>query len=153
MEVSTTVKPSEQTGKPMIGARLIVINSLGVIIANVLTNSEGRAKVLITVPKDLRFRKKNMGEVTIIAVANGYNEFINFSVPINEFDDKRARVHIPLCEIDLKRRNEPRYMNGSYHRFTVFEMLDYYAEKVGLVRQNIKSESVVPPPWSPDLLE
>ncbi|WP_141770585.1 carboxypeptidase-like regulatory domain-containing protein [Bacillus sp. MUM 116] len=151
MEVTSTVKPSMQKGKPIKGARLIVINSLGNIIANVLTNSEGKAAVSITVPKDLRFRKKNMGEVTVIAVANGYNEHINFSVPINEFDDKAARVSIPLWDIDPERRNEPIFINGSYHRFTVFEMLDYYAEKTGLVRQDIKDKSIVPPPWSSNI--
>jgi hypothetical protein len=153
MEVSTTVKPSEQTGTPIKGARLIVINSLGEIIANVLTDSKGKARVAITIPKDFRFPEKNMGEVTVMAFANGYNESLNFSVPINEFNDNRARVHFSLWEIDPKRRNEPGYINGSYHRFTVFKMLDYYAQKIGLDRQKIKDESVVPPPWSPDYIK
>ncbi|MFT4416295.1 hypothetical protein ACLM5H_20735 [Fredinandcohnia humi] len=151
MEVTSTVKPTMQVGKPIKEARLIVINSVGEIIANVLTNSDGRATVSISVPKDNRFHKKNMGEVTILAVADGYNEHINFSVPINEYNDKTAKVHIPLWEIDPNRRNEPKYINGSYHRFTVFEMLDYYAERIGLVRQNLEDKSIVPPPWSSEV--
>ena len=94
---------------------------------------------------------KNMGEVTVIAVANGYNEHINFSVPINEFNDNTGRVFITLWNIDPNRRNEPRFLNGSFHRFTVFEMLDYYAEKIGLKRQKITVDIGKESPWSSEL--
>jgi hypothetical protein len=30
-------------------------------------------------------------------------------------------------------------------------MLDYYAKKLGLKRQNIKEESITPAPWGPEL--
>lgn len=146
-KVTTTIKPYEEQGTPIRNARLIVINSLGKIIATELTNSQGEAIIPVTVPKDPRFPMKDMGEVMVIAIANGYNEFINFSVPINEFNDHTGRVSIPLWEIDPKRRNEPQFLNGEYHRFTVFEMLDYYAEKIGLKRQIINDESIVPAPW------
>ena len=150
--VSTTVQPSGHTGKPIKGARVIVINSLGEIIGHMLTSSEGIANIKVTVPKDLRFPMKNMGEVTVIAIANGYNEYINFSVPINEFGDKRASVFLPLWEVDPTTRNEPQF-NGNYHRFTVFKMLNFYADKIGLVRQNLKDKSIEPPPWSPDIIQ
>ena len=52
---------------------------------------------------------KNMGEVTVVVVANGYNEYINFSVPINEFNDKTGKVSVPLWNIDRNRRNEPQF--------------------------------------------
>ena len=94
---------------------------------------------------------KNLGEVTVIAVANGYSEQINFNVPINEFNDNTGRVFVPLSNIDPKKRNEPQFLNGSFHRLTVFEMLNYYAEKLGLSRQNIKEDSISPAPWGPDL--
>ena len=133
---------------PISNARIIVINSLGAIIGTELTNSEGEAKIPVTVHKDPRFPMKKMGEVTVIAVANGYNEYINFSVPINDFNDNSGRVSVPLWNIDPNRRNEPYFLNGSFHRLTVFEMLDYYAEKVGLKRQEITVDIGKEPPWS-----
>ncbi|WHY01953.1 hypothetical protein [Neobacillus sp. DY30] len=150
-KVMTTINPSEEQGTPINNARLVVINSLGKIIATELTNSKGEVKIPVTVPKDPRFPMKNMGEVTIIAVANGYNEHINFSVPINEFNDNTGRVSIPLRQIDPNRRNEPQFLNGSFHRFTVFETIDYYAKKIGLKRQNIKEDFIAPTPWGPEL--
>ncbi len=151
-KVTTTINQSEGQGTPISNARLIVINSLGKIIATELTNSQGEAIIPVTVPKDPRFPMKNMGEVTVIAVADGYNEHINFSVPINEFNNNTGSVSIPLWQIDPKRRNEPQFLNGSYHRFTVFKMLNYYAEKFGLKRQNIKEKSIIPAPWGPLLI-
>jgi hypothetical protein len=153
VEVHTTIMPTEEDGKPINRARVIVINPLGKIIASELTNSNGNAIIPVTVPVDSRFPKKHMGVVTIIVVADGYNEFIDFSVPVNEYNDHTGRVSIPLQEIDLTKRNEPHFFNGRFHRFTVFEMLDYYAEKACLIRQNVKDPSVYPPPWGPELIK
>jgi hypothetical protein len=150
-KVMTTVNPLGEQGTPIRNARIVVINSLGKIIATELTNSQGEAIIPVTVPKDPRFPLKNMGEVTVIAVAKGYNEHINFSVPLNEFNDHTGRVLIPLWQIDPKKRNEPQFLNGDFHRFTVFEMLDYYTKILGLKRQNIISESIAPAPWGPEL--
>ena len=147
-KVTTT---TEEHGTPISNARIIVINSLGAIIGTELTNSEGEAKIPVTVHKDPRFPMENMGEVTVIAVANGYNEHINFSVPINEYNDNTGRVFVPLWNIDPNRRNEPQFLNRSIHRFTVFEMLDDYAEKIGLKRQEISVDIGKEPPWSSDL--
>lgn len=152
VEVHTTIMPTKEDGKPINRARVIVINHLGKIIASELTNSNGDAIIPVTVPVDSRFPKKHMGVVTLIVVADGYNEFIDFSVPVNEYNDQTGRVSIPLWEIDVSRRNEPQFLNGRFHRFTVFEMLDYYAEKAGLMRQNVKDPSVYPPPWGPELI-
>jgi hypothetical protein len=152
VKVTTTVDPSGiQT--PISNARIVLINSFGEIIGTELTNSQGEAKLPVTVPKDPRFNLKKIGEVTIIVVANGYNEYIDFSVPINEFNDNTGSVSIPLWDIDPQRRNEPQFVNGSFHRFTVFEMLDNYAKKMGLKRQNIKEEGYIGPvPWGPELI-
>lgn len=147
-KVTTTF---DEQSTPIAEARIIVIDSLGKVIGTELTNSEGVAKIPVTVNKDTRFPMENMGEVTIIAVANGFNEHINFSVPVNENNDNTGRVFIPLWKIDPNRRNEPQFLNGSYHRFTVFEMLDYYAEKIGLERQEIKVDIGKEPPWSPEI--
>ena len=149
--LSAKVTTFEEQGTPISNSRIIVINSLGEIIGTELTNSDGEAKIPVSVHKDPRFLMKNMGEVTVIAVANGYNEHINFSVPINEFSDNTGSVSIPLWKIDPNRRNEPQFIHGSFHRLTVFEMLDYYAKKIGLKRQNIKEDSILPAPWGPEL--
>jgi hypothetical protein len=147
LNAKVTTTPEEH-GTPISNARIIVVNSLGEIIGTMLTNPEGEANIPITVHKDPRFPMKNIGEVTIIAVANGYNEYIDFSVPINELNDNTGRVFIPLWNIDPTRRNEPQFLNGSFHRFTAFEMLDYYAKKIGLKRQELRVDIGKEPPWS-----
>ncbi|QED49319.1 hypothetical protein [Cytobacillus dafuensis] len=139
--------------RPIRNARIVVINSLGEIIGTALTNSNGEVKIPVSVLKDPRFPMKNMGEVTVLAFANGYNELINFSVPVNEFQDHTASVFIPLKKIDPNRRNEPHFLNGSFHRFTVFEMLNYFAGKLGLQRQNINDPTISPAPWGPDIIK
>ncbi|MBS4198137.1 hypothetical protein KHA93_00495 [Bacillus sp. FJAT-49732] len=149
IKVMTTISPSQKQSTPINNARIVVINSGGEIISTELTNSNGEATIAVSVPKDSRFPMKNMGEVTVIAIANGYNEHIDFSVPINEYNDNTGRVTISLWQIDPNRRNEPQFLHGSFHRLTVFEMLDYYANKLGLKRQNIKEKSISPAPWGP----
>jgi hypothetical protein len=149
-KVATT---SDENGKPIRNARIIVINARGEIIGTDLTNSEGTTKIPVTVQKDPKFPMKNMGEVTVIAVSNGFNEHINFSVPINEYNDHTARVYIPLRKIDPNRRNEPQFLHGNFHRFTVFKMLDYYAEKIGLKRQEISVDIGKEPPWSEEIIK
>jgi hypothetical protein len=141
----------EENGPPISNARVIVIDSFGEVIESKLTNKDGEAKIPITINKDPRFPMKNMGEVTVIAVANGFNEYIDFSVPINENNDNSGRVFIPLWKIDPISRNEPQFINGRFHRFTVFTMLDYYAEKFGLIRQELNMDIGKEPPWSPEL--
>ena len=72
--VSATVTAKVTTieeHSPIRNARIIVINSAGAISGTALTNSEGEAKIPVTVHKDPRFPTKNIGEVTVIAVADG----------------------------------------------------------------------------------
>jgi hypothetical protein len=152
--LTATVKTNYDDGNiPIKNSRIIVIDSLGEIIGTDLTNSNGIVTISVRVRKDPRFPMKNMGEVTIMAVANGFNEHINFSVPVNEYNDHTARVYIPLWKIDPNRRNEPQFINGNFHRFTVFEMLDFYAEKLGLKRQEIGFDIGKEAPWSSELNE
>ncbi|MFF2875977.1 hypothetical protein ACFVR2_06595 [Gottfriedia sp. NPDC057991] len=151
VQVGPTADSSSETGQPIKGARVIVINSLGKVLGTELTNSKGIAKLNVIVNKNPLFQKKQMGEVTIITVANGYNEQIDFSVPINEFNDHTAKDSVSLLIVDPKRRNEPRFTNGSYHRLTVFEMLNDYAKQVGLTKQNITMDTGAEPPWGPNL--
>lgn len=58
-------------------ARIIVIDSEGNIVGNKLTNEKGEVTIPVTTFKDKRFPSKNMGEVTVIAIADGYNEKID----------------------------------------------------------------------------
>ncbi|WP_088014025.1 hypothetical protein [Gottfriedia acidiceleris] len=151
VQVGPTVDSSGEASQPIKGARVIVINSLGKVLGTELTDSKGIAKLNVTVKKDPRFPKKQMGEVTIITVANGYNEQIDFSVPINEFNDHTAKDSVSLWIVNPKIRNEPRFTNGSYHRFTVHEMLDHYAKQVGLTKQTITMDTGAKPSWGPNL--
>ncbi|MDQ0914610.1 hypothetical protein [Paenibacillus sp. V4I5] len=73
--------------KPIPNARLIVINSNGDIVANGITDNKGEWNVNISPPIDPRFPSKKMGVVTVITVADGFNEFIKFVVPVNEHGD------------------------------------------------------------------
>ncbi|MFD4706699.1 hypothetical protein ACFWM3_17780 [Gottfriedia sp. NPDC058432] len=151
VQVGPTADSSGESGQPIKGARVIVINSFGKVLGTELTDSKGIAKINVIVNKNPLFPKKQMGEVTIITVANGYNEQIDFSVPINEFNDHTAKDSVSLLIVDPKRRNEPRFINGSYHRLTVYEMLDGYAKQVGLTKQNITMDAGAEPPWGPNL--
>ncbi len=151
VQVGSTADSFGEPSQPIKGARVIVINSLGKVLGTKLTDSNGIVKINVTVKKDPLFPRKQMGEVTVITVANGYNEQIDFSVPINEFNDHSAKDSVSLSIVDPKRRNEPRFTNGSYHRLTVYEMLDGYAKQVGLTRQKIMVGAGAEPPWSPKL--
>jgi hypothetical protein len=55
-------------------------------------------------------------------------------VPVNEHGDGLGKASVFLRPIKPDARNEPTF-DGDFHRFTVFDMLDYYAKQVGLVKQ------------------
>lgn len=133
---------------PLKQARIIVIDDVnGEIIKSGFTDNNGLWKTDIIVNKDSRFKNKELGTVTTITIADGFNETIHFNVPVNEFGTFTSGDIILLHAINPKGRNEPHYDGTRFHRFTVFEMLDDYAERMGLTRQppfNIET-----PPWSP----
>jgi hypothetical protein len=145
----TKEKPfSDESLKPIPNARLIVIDFNGNIAANGLTDSKGEWSVKINTPIDPRFSIKRMGVVTVITVADGFNEFIKFDVPVNEHGDGTGMASIVLRPIRPDVRNEPSF-DAAFHRFTVFGMLDYYANKVGLAKQKaIEGITEVEMPWS-----
>jgi hypothetical protein len=151
----TKEKPfSDEAVKPIPHARLIVIDSNGFIAANGLTNKKGEWSVKINTPIDPRFQIKKMGVVTVITVADGFNEFIKFNVPVNENGDGEGTALITLRRIRPDVRNEPSF-DAAFHRFTVFGMLDYYANQIGLAKQEqIKGADgfgEVDMPWSAKL--
>jgi hypothetical protein len=113
-----------------------------------------RARVIIIdniVNKDPRFPFRDIGTVAIIAVADGFNEYINFSVSA-EYEINTKRVYLePLLFYPPHRRNEPKYENGDYHRLIAFEMLNCYAKKIGLSTQKpIQDYNDLH--WSPKLM-
>ncbi|MDQ0914600.1 hypothetical protein [Paenibacillus sp. V4I5] len=122
---------------PINNARFIVIDRDGEIITTGLSNSKGEWIVPIKVERDPRFPTKQMGTVTLITIAKGYNEHIMFNVPVNEhMDSNKGTASVSLNPIKTTQRNEPSILNAGYiHRFTVFETLDYYAKKLGLKKQ------------------
>ncbi|MDQ0887936.1 hypothetical protein QFZ81_003024 [Paenibacillus sp. V4I9] len=131
----TQDKPfSDESFKPIPDARLIVIDRNGNIAANGITDHKGEWSVKINTPID--------------TVADGFNEFIKFDVPVNEHGDGLGRASITLRPIRPEARNEPSF-DAAFHRFTVFGMLDYYASKVGLAKQKpIKGVGEQEMPWS-----
>jgi hypothetical protein len=85
----------------------------------------------ITVDLDTRFPAKQMSTITLMTVANGFNEHIIFNVPVNEHGDGKGAIVVSLNRINRNQRNEPTILNDTYiPRFTVlFDTLDYYAKK------------------------
>lgn len=122
--------------------------------ANGLTDIKGEWRVKINIPIDPRFPIKKMGEVTVITVADGFNEYIKFNLPVNEHGDGAGRATVVLRPIKPDNRNEPSF-DAEFHRFTVFGMLDYYAKEVGLVKQKqiqgAEGFGEVDMPWSATL--
>lgn len=148
----TKKKPfNEKSFRPIPNARLIIIDYKGNIVTNGLTDSKGQWNIKINTPIDPRFPTKNMGVVTVITVADGFNEFINFNVSVNEHGNRAGKAAITLRPIKPDARNEPSF-NAGFHRFTVFEMLDFYAKQIGLVKQKqiqgAEGFGEVDMPWS-----
>ncbi len=67
---------------------------------------------------------------------------------INEFGTFTSGDITFLHAINPKGRNEPHCDVARFHRFTVLEMLDDYAERMGLTRQPPFNNET--PPWSPN---
>lgn len=150
--VSSHIKFSVIQGgpHPISGARIIVINQNGKIIATGFTNAKGTWTVSLTVEQDPRFPKKRVGTVTAIAIAKGFNEEIVFDIPVNQFPPEVDRETFVLEPIHTSsfQRNEPHFrMTYSLHRHTAFDMLDYYAKQLGLPHQE---ENIMGTPWSPN---
>lgn len=137
---------SEKSYVPLGNSRVILIDDrTGEIVNTGLTNSGGNWKANITVSRDPRFTDNAIGTVTVIAVAEGYNEAIHFNIPVSE----QASGHSVLLQpVNLKLRNEPHFEYGRFHRLRVFEMLDHYANMLKLEKQKIPQLGEEAP-WSP----
>jgi hypothetical protein len=136
---------------PINNARFIVIDRDGEIVITGLSNSKGELVVPVKVERDLRFPTKQMGTITLITIAKGFNEHIMFNVSVNEHGDEKGAIGVSLNQIKSNQRNEPTILNAEYiHRFTIFETLDYYAKKLRLKRQPQLDPNSLQ--WGPDLV-
>lgn len=131
---------------PIPKARVIIIdNHTGHVLATGLTNNEGKWTPKLTIRSDPRFlhigsQYVGMGTTTVMVTAKGYNELIQYEVPIHPL----GGALLYLCPINGPCRNEPHFQLGGPPRWAQLPMVDYYASKVGLKRQT-------PNTWGPDL--
>lgn len=129
------------------GARVILIDRHGRVISQGTTDRFGDFRPIVTVELDPRFPvKEQIGTVTVLTVANGYNEQVTFDVPVKA----AAGQTILLRKLTKEGRNEPTFSLGNLHRFDVFSLVDKYAAETGLKRQPhpLYDEYA---PWGPEL--
>ncbi|MCL6442578.1 MAG: hypothetical protein K6T83_03805 [Alicyclobacillus sp.] len=127
------------------GARVIVVGGDGRIIASGLTNKDGIWSPSLTVPLNPRF--KDLGIVTAIGIANGHNENVVFEVPV-----KQGTVQpIALYPIQPRLRNEASASLGQLHHLDVIEIVNRYAQMLGLSKQPGIPGELGYSPWSPDV--
>ncbi|QSO45476.1 hypothetical protein [Alicyclobacillus mengziensis] len=127
------------------GARVIVVGEDGRIITSGVTNTDGIWSPSLTVPLDPRF--KDIGIVTAIGVANEHNENVVFEVPV-----KQGTVQpITLYPIQPRLRNEASASLGQLHHLDVIEIVNRYAQMLGLSKQPGIVGEFGYSPWSPNL--
>lgn len=136
---------SAEDFKALQGARLIIIDRSGKVLTTGLTTANGVWSVPLNVDIDPRF--KDLGVVTAICVANGHNENVVFEVPV-----RQGTVQpITMYPIRPKLRNEASAALGQLHHLDVINIVDQYAQKVGLTRQPALAGEAGYAPWSPAL--
>ena len=129
--------------KPLSNARVIVVGQNGRLLGTGLTNNEGTWSTRLTVPLDPRF--KDIGVVTAICVANGHNENVVFEVPV-----KQGTIQpVTLYPIKPKLRNEASATLGQLHHLDVIDIVNKYAQQVGLTRQRAVAGELGYAPWGP----
>ncbi len=147
IKASVEFRVASQDSKEIPGARVIVIDKSGKILNSGLTNQKGIWDAALTVEQDSRFKDvKQLGTVTTICVAKGYNEDITFEVPVHE----GAVQPIILRQINGKARNEPTRSLGNLHRHTIVDLMNHYAEQYGLSKQAPINSDPGRTQWSPE---
>ncbi len=130
------------------GARVIIINNKGAIIANGVTNSSGVWSSFLHTEQDPRFVNiHQLGTVTAIVTAVGYNEEVVFEVPVFPGSIQ------PVTMVPLRpsQRNEPINDLGNLHRHDIRQMIDRYANELGLAKQKPLPGERDDDHWSPEL--
>ncbi|MHB1684237.1 MAG: hypothetical protein ACYCYO_15650 [Bacilli bacterium] len=130
--------------KRVTGARIVVIDRSGAILATGLTDSAGLWTATISTAPDPRFvRSDNLGTVTALVTATGYNEALLFEVPAVQ-----GQVQpVILNPIQQGQRNEPTVALGNIHRHSYMRLIDDYAQRAKLVRQPVIRGEQGYAPW------
>lgn len=136
---------SAENFKSLQGARLIIADRSGNVLTTGLTDANGVWNVPLNVNVDPRF--KDLGVVTAICVANGHNENVVFEVPVR----KGTVQPITMYPIRPKLRNEASASLGQLHHLDVINIVNQYAQKVGLTRQPAIAGESGYAPWGPAL--
>jgi hypothetical protein len=114
------------------GARVICIDPDGKVLRSGLTDKKGDWTCRIPLQQDPRFDEaREMGIITAMAVAKGYNESVVFEVPVVN----QGQQPITMEAIKPNRRNEPTYALGNLHRHDVLKMVNDYAKQLKLKKQ------------------
>lgn len=143
---SVEFRVSSPNLKSINGARIIVIGDNGDIMANGTTNTSGIWSTTLRVKQDPRFSNvRQMGTVTAIVVADGYNEEAVFEVPV--FPGSIQPV--TMAPIQPNHRNEPIKDLGNLHRHDLTRMIDQYAKELGLSKQTAIQGEQGYSSWSP----
>lgn len=127
-------------------ARVIVIDKNGKVVSSGVTDSRGTWLATLRPELDQRFKQvRPMGTVTALVLAHGYNEEVEFEVPVFPGSIQPVMM-IPIAP---NRRNEPQADLGNLHRHDIMRMIDAYAREQGLTRQPSVAGEKGYAPWSP----
>jgi len=133
--------------KTVDGARVIVVEQGGKVLASGVTDKSGIWIASIPIEQDLRFQDiREMGTVTAIAAANGYNEQVVFEVPVVQ-DGVQPII---LNPVQPNKRNEPTVALGNLHRHDVMQFINRYAKALGLQKQSPIPGEKGYAPWNAD---
>jgi hypothetical protein len=128
---------------PVANAQIAVIDPAGRVLRTGRTNAQGTWEVPLTVMRDPRFPE--MGAVTAIAVARGYNETVVFQVPVKP----NTVQPVTLWPIVPGLRNEPTSVLGNMHRLDVIDFVNRYARMLGWIKQEPIPGEQGYSPWGP----
>lgn len=126
------------------GARIIVINHDGEIVASGLTDSRGTWDASVPyyeISWNKNFSSK--GIVNAIVIANGYNEQAMFVVPITE----HTVQPVVLQPIVPNERNLPSSSLGNYSKNDLQMYIQHYATEMKLKKQSPISGDPEHSPW------
>ncbi|QSO51844.1 hypothetical protein JZ785_24225 [Alicyclobacillus curvatus] len=135
------------TSSVVAGARVIVINHDGEIVASGLTDSRGTFNASVLLYKvDWNQKFTTKGIVNAIVIANGFNEQAVFIVPITE----HTIQPVVLQPINPQRQNLPSSSLGAFSKHDLRMYVDHYADELKLKKQSPIPGDPEYAPWGPD---